>query len=367
MIYADYAATTFLDREVAEKMNKYNFEIFGNATSVHNFGRSAAEAVENARRDIAKIINAEKNEIYFTSGGTESDNWALTGAVKKGDHIIISAVEHHAVLKTAQALERMGIEVSVAPVDNQGVVITKRLEELIKANTRLLSVMTVNNEVGSIQPIEEIGALAKKHNVLFHTDAVQAIGKMTIDVKKLNISMLSASAHKFFGPKGTGFLYINENVKMDNLMFGGSQERDRRPGTINTPGIVGMAEALKKQYSQLDESIEKIKKNADIIKNEVLKLKNVKLNCENSISILSFSFENVNIDNLLFKLDLAGIECSAGAACSAGAVSESHVLKAMHSDSKFSNRALRVSISQYTTEEEAKTIGEKIVEIVSNN
>lgn len=363
MIYADYASTTPLDATVKNKI-EYCESFFGNTSSVHAFGRQAKELLENARADIANAIGCKKNEIYFTSGGTEADNWALFGVLKQGDHLITTAIEHHAILNTAEFLMQNGIEVTFILPDEDGVVSPQKVKEAIKENTRLISVMSVNNETGAIQPINEIASIAEENGIIFHTDAVQAVGKLDFNVKKQKIKMISASAHKFFGPKGVGFLFVDESVKIKSLLFGGSQERDKRAGTSNMPGAVGMAEALKLQLKNKEEFDKKVFESAKIIKEKVLSLNDVRLNSTKNISsIMSFSFLNVNIDSLLVMLDLEGIACSSGAACSAGSVGDSHVLSAMPKTS-FPAKALRVSISHLTTKKEAEEIGAKIVDTV---
>lgn len=364
MIYADYASTTPLDADVKNKIDYCN-KFFGNTSSVHAFGREAKELLEKARKDIATAIGCKKSEIYFTSGGTEADNWALFGTLNTGDHLITTAIEHHAIINVAELLKTLGVEVTYVLPDKDGVVLPSQIESAIKENTRLISVMSVNNETGAIQPIDEIARLANKKGIAFHTDATQAVGKIPFNVKEQKIKMLSASAHKFFGPKGIGFLFVDESVKIKSFLLGGAQEKDRRAGTVNMPGAVGMAEALKKQLNNKEEYDKQIKKVAKIIKKHVLSLDKVKLNSLKGIdSIMSFSFLDINVDSLLVKLDLEGIACSTGAACSAGSVSDSHVLLAMPDRNGYPAKALRVSISHLTTVDEAEIIGKKIVEAV---
>lgn len=367
MIYADYAATTPLDGDVFNKMLPYWKQCFGNASSTHSFGREAARNAEEARRIIAQCLNCDKNEIYFTSGGTESDNWSIFGIARKHKkgHIIVSEIEHHAILNACKYLEKQGYEVSYAPVNNEGILQTDSLEKLIKDNTCLISVMAANNEIGTIQPIKEIGNIAKKHGILFHCDCVQAVGSIDIDVKEQNISMLSLSAHKIFGPKGIGALYIKKGTLIENLMFGGSQEHDRRPGTSNTPLIVGMGAALEKYIATKDERIKRISAARDIIDNYVSKLPGVILNGSRTHRLdsnLSYSFEGVNCEGLLLLLDFEGIACSTGAACSAGAVGVSHVVSKLRNNDL---SALRVTLSHLTSEQEAEIIGKSIVKNVN--
>ncbi len=370
MIYADYAATTPLDNEVFEVMKPCFSEDFANASSVHCSGRIASQKIEDARTIIAKTINCAKNEVYFTSGGTESDNWAIKGFVKANDvkHIITSSIEHHAVLNACKELENDGVSVTYLPVDEFGRISISELESAIRKDTGLISVMTANNEIGTIQDIDKIGEVANKYNVPFHTDAVQAMGSLEIDVKRSNISMLSASAHKFYGPKGIGFLYIKNGIKIKNMFFGGAQERDRRPGTLNTPLIVGMAHALKKTVENREEYNSIQKKRVEKVKNIVLdNLDGVFINgfSENKLSgNLSLTFKNVQAEGLLVLLDMKGICVSAGAACSAGAVKVSHVIEAIKKHD--SGGTVRISLSHLTTEDEAEKIGYSIVESVNN-
>ena len=367
MIYADYAATTPVDEDVLREMLPYFNECFYNQSSTHAGGRVSSAAVEEARSTIAKIINADKNEIYFTSGGTESDNWAIKGVASKfpKGHIITSVIEHHAVLNCCKELEEKGYEITYVPVDKYGIIDIDFLKKSIKENTCLISVMTVNNEIGTIQPISEIAAIAKENNVYFHTDAAQAMGKIDIDVEKDDITMLSFTAQKFFGPKGIGVLYIKNGTKISNIFFGGAQERDRRPGTVNTPLVVGMASALKKAVENRLLYTEKVKKYADIIKEIVFsELDNVSLNGHPQMTvpnILNFSFGGIQIEGLLLLLDIDGICCSAGAACSAGALKISHVLQALDKDS---SGGLRISLSHLNTEQEARMIGNALVKNV---
>ncbi len=370
MIYADYAATTPLDEEVLEKMLPFFSENFSNASSVHTMGRNVSAAVENARKTISETFHCSKNEIYFTSGGTESDNWALKGYVEENKikHIITSKIEHHAVLNTCRELEKNGVRVTYLSVDEFGLIDLKQLEESICEDTGLISIMTANNEIGTIQDISGIGAIAKKYNIPYHTDAVQAIGNIKIDLQKSNISMMSASAHKFFGPKGIGFLYIKDGIKIKNTFYGGAQERDRRPGTVNTPLIVGMACALEKAYKNIEESNAISKKRVETIKDIVFnELHDVYLNGhpQNRLSgNLSLTFKDVQAEGLLVLLDMSGICVSAGAACSAGAVKTSHVIQAINKHDL--GGTIRISVCHLTTEKEAELIGRKIVDAVNN-
>lgn len=369
MIYADYAATTPLDSEVFEKMKEVFEKDFANPSSVHQAGRNASKIIEEARAIIAKAINCSKNEIYFTSGGTESDNWAISGFVKANNvkHIITSSIEHHAVLNTCKELEKQGIKVTYLSVDSLGKIDFSQLENAITAETGLISIMTANNEIGTIQDIDKIGEIATEHNIPFHTDAVQAMGNIKIDVEKSKISMLSASAHKFYGPKGIGFLYIKNSLKIKNIFEGGAQERDRRPGTVNTPAVVGMAYALKKAYENFEENNKILEQRIETVKEIVLNnLPDTQINGDliNRLSgNLSLKFKNVQSEGLLVLLDMMGVCVSAGAACSAGAVKASHVLEAIKATD---GGTIRISLSHKTSEEDAKNIGNLIVQAVKN-
>ncbi|MBR6765410.1 MAG: cysteine desulfurase [Clostridia bacterium] len=370
MIYADFAATTPLDKDVLEKMLPFFYGEFANASSTHAMGRSSASYIENARKEIAEIINADKSEIYFSSGGTESDNWAIKDIIdaNQGKHIITTQIEHHAVLNCCEALEKNGVRVTYLSVDKYGRIDLNELRNSITKDTALISVMTANNEIGTLQDINKIGEIAKEFSVPFHTDAVQAMGSVDIDVKKVNISLLSMSAHKFYGPKGIGVLYIKNGVRISNLIYGGSQERDRRAGTHNTPLIIGMAEALKKAYFEKERRAI-VKERADTVKKIVLSgTDRVTVNGydERLEGVISFSFEGIQAEGLVVLLDMQGICVSAGAACSAGAVKTSHVIKAIKKEEAERVGTIRVSLSYLTTEEEAECIGKAIVEAVKN-
>ncbi len=371
MIYADYAATTPLDRDVANEIFACLTTNFANASSVHSSGREASQIIENARKRIAKILNANKNEIYFTSGGTESDNWAIQGILAASDkkHIITSAIEHHAVLNCCKALEKQGVKVTYLPADKFGKVDIELLKNSITEDTALISIMTANNEIGTIQDIDKIGEIAKEYNIPFHTDAVQAIGSLDIDVKKSNISLLSLSAHKFYGPKGIGVLFIKDGIKISNLIFGGSQERDRRPGTLNTPLILGMALAMEKSKENQGQHNLTVSERVETVKSIISKeIPDAIFNghpVDRLKSNLSISFKDIQSEGLLVLLDTMGVMVSAGAACSAGAVKTSHVLQAINENAdKYGT--IRISLSHFTTEEEAIAIGNAVVNAVKN-
>ncbi len=371
MIYADYAATTPLDERVLKKMLPYFNKSFGNSASVHAFGREAASELENAREVIAKAINAQKNEIYFTSGGTESDNWALESVLGNNKkRIITSNIEHHAVLNKCKELEKRGAMVTYLEADGLGIIDAEKIKSAVFSNkdTALISIIAANNEIGTVQDLAAIGATAKEAGVLFHTDAVQAIGNIEIDVKKMHIDMLSASAHKFYGPKGIGFLYVRNGISFNNLIIGGSQEHDKRGGTVNVPGAIGMAEALKLQCVEREARAKIKKNNTDIIKKIVLEqLDDVKINGNEEQRVcgnLSFSFKGIQATSLVMLLDLNGICASSGAACSAGSVTTSHVIDAIRKNDSFEKSAVRISLSHLTTAQEAEIIGNSIVECV---
>ena len=371
MIYADYSATTPVDKEVAQSIYNLITTNYANASSVHSLGREASSLIENARKEIAKILNAEKNEIYFTSGGTESDNWAIQGVIEATDkkHIITTCIEHHAVLNTCKNLEKRGVKVTYLSVDKDGRIDLNQLKNAITHDTALISIMTANNEIGTLQDIDAIGEIAKEYNVPFHTDAVQAIGNVKIDVKKSNVSLLSLSAHKFYGPKGIGVLYVKNGVKIANQLFGGSQERDRRPGTLNTPLIVGLKNAIIKADENLEANNQVLYKRTQKVKEIVLNaIPDALFNGHPEYRLkgnLSFSFLGLQSEGLLVLLDTYGVMVSAGAACSAGAVTVSHVIKAIN-DNAENYGTIRISLSHLTTDEEAEAIGNAVVKAVQN-
>lgn len=372
-VYLDNAATTALDTEVLDKMLPYFTEIYGNASSIHTYGREAASAVSLARETVAKIINAKPNEIYFTSGGSESDNWAIKGTFaslkSKGNHIITSVVEHPAVMETMEQLKKEGAEVTFIPVDSKGRVSVKDIENAITDKTILISIMSANNEVGTIQPIEEIGALAKSKGILFHTDAVQAMGTLDIDVVKMNIDMLSMSAHKFHGPKGIGVLYVRNGVRPQRLIAGGHQERKMRAGTTNTPGIVGLAEALKKAVDHRDENNAKILELRNYFIDRVLsEIPYSYLNGDRDNRLVgnaNLSFEYIEGESILFNLDLAGIAVSSGSACAAGSLEPSYVLLSLGIKEELAHSSIRFTIGSDNTKEEIDYTIEELKKTVS--
>lgn len=371
-IYFDHAATTPVDPRVLEKMLPYFTEKFGNPNSQHWFGRQTVSAVDEARDTVARLIGAKSSEIYFTSGGTEADNWALRGAAyamaHRGKHFIVSAVEHPAMITTAKELMKRGFEVTFAEVDEYGAVDLEKLERAIRPDTTFVGVMTANNEVGTLQPVKEIAALCKKKGVLFFTDAVQAAGALRLDVKELGADMLSFSAHKFYGPKGVGVLYIRSGLKIDKIVTGGHQERSMRGGTTNVPAVVGLAEALRLAVSELDENAAYVSSLRDrFIRRVQREIPFVKLNGhpENRLPAnANFSFRYVEGESLLFSLDLKGIAVSSGSACSSGSLEPSHVLLAMGLPEGLAHGSVRFSFGRHNTAEEVDYAVDALKEIV---
>lgn len=359
-IYIDHAATTPCDKRVVEAMLPYFTNEFGNADSQHFFGRDTANAVAFARDTVAKLIGCKSNELYFTGSGTEADNWALKGAAlhnrTKGNHIIISAIEHHAILTAADWLESNGFKVTRLPVDKTGLVSPADLEKAIDGNTTIVSIMYVNNEVGTIQPIRELAAIAHKYGALFHSDCVQAMPYIKIDVKELGVDLLSMSGHKFYGPKGVGALYIRNGVKLDKLICGGGQERSQRGGTTNTPAVIGMAKALQLAVAEMEENNAKIEKMRDHFVDRVLaEIPYVRFNGnrEHRVpSVANFSFEFVEGEGILMLMDRHGVAVSSGSACSSGSLDPSHVLLAMGVPIEVSHGSIRFSFGKDNTMEE---------------
>ena len=371
-IYLDHSATTRTDEDVATAMLEYMTGNYGNPSSVHSFGRSARKAVEEAREKVAKAIGAEPNEIIFTSGGTEADNLAVRGVAyankKRGNHIITSSIEHHAVLDACKALERDGFQVTYVPVDEDGMVNIEDIRNAITDQTILISIMHANNEVGTIQPIREIGALARDKGVFFHSDTVQSVGKIPVDVNELNIDLLSISAHKFYGPKGIGCLYIRKGVRMLPISFGGSQERKRRPGTLNVPGIAGFGLAIEKAVGSLDEQAAFQARLRDkLIKEITARVEDVKLNghpTERLPNNINLSFRYIEGESLLLSLDMKGIAASSGSACTSGSLDPSHVLLALGLSHEIAHGSLRMTLGKDNTEEEIDYVIEVLPEIV---
>lgn len=372
-IYFDNAATTAVEPEVVEAMLPYFTEIYGNASSPHHFGQEARKAMEEARGKLAELIGAAPEEIYFTSGGTEADNFTLFGVLeaqeKKGKHIITSAVEHHAILHTCEYLEKVhGIEVTYIPVDANGLVNPQDVEKAIRPDTVLISIMLANNEIGTIQPIKEIAAIAKKHKVTMHTDAVQAVGAIPVDVNDLEVDLLSLTAHKFYGPKGIGALYIRKGTRIKPMIHGGSHERNMRAGTESVAQIIGLGKAAEIAQRELLENQKRLIKLRDRLISETLKkISYSRLNGDpvkrlpNNINI-SFSF--IEGESLLLMLDMKGIACSSGSACTSGSLDPSHVLLAIGLDHETAHGSLRVTLGRHTTDEEIDYFLQEIPAII---
>ncbi len=359
-IYFDHAATTPVDKRVLEKMLPYYSEIFGNPNSQHVFGRESVKAVDQARDSIAKIINAKPNEVYFTSGGTESDNWAIRGVTKahkdKGKHIIISPIEHAAMLATAKELKKDGFEIEFMKVDSDGVVDLKHLKSIVRDDTIFVGCMLANNEVGTIEPIKEIAEIAHAKGAVCFTDAVQAAGVLKTDVKELGIDMMSMSSHKIYGPKGVGALYIRNGLKVASILTGGHQERMKRGGTTNVPAIVGFAEAFRLAEENREKNFEYVSMLRDRFIDRVInEVPFVKLNGSRTNRLpanADFSFEYIEGESILFSLDLAGIAVSSGSACSSGSLEPSHVLLALGLPEALAHGSIRFSFGKHNTVEE---------------
>ena len=372
LIYLDNAATTAVHPEVFESMKPYFTEFYGNPSSIYGFAAKSRKAVETARHQVASLLHAKDNEIYFTAGGSESDNWALKSAAlarkDKGKHIITTKIEHHAILHTCQYLENEGFEVTYIDVDEDGVVKLDELKQAIRPDTILISVMFANNEIGTIQPIKEIGAVAKEHGILFHTDAVQAYGHLPIDVDELSIDMLSASGHKINGPKGIGILYVRNGIKLGPLIHGGAQERNRRAGTHNVPGIVGMGKASEIAAQNLSARAEHETELRDYLIDRVLaEVPYTRLNGHRTQRLsnnANFSFRFTEGESLLIMLDQRGICGSSGSACTSGSLDPSHVLLAIGLPHEIAHGSLRLTLSEETTKEDIDYVAASIKEIV---
>lgn len=372
LIYLDNAATTATRPEVLEAMLPYFGEYYGNAASIYRFAGKSTKAVDEARRTVADALGAKKGEIYFTGGGSESDNWALkaTAFAKKeeGKHIITSKIEHHAILHTCQFLEKNGFEVTYLDVDGNGLVQPEKLEQAIREDTILVSIMFANNEIGTIQPIAELARIAHKHGALFHTDAVQAFCHVPIDVNELEIDMLSASGHKFGGPKGVGIMYLRDTVKIGSFIHGGAQERGKRAGTHNTPGIVGFAKAVELATANMEESARKETELRDYLIDGILaKVPYTRLNGHRTKRLsnnANFSFRFIEGESLLILLDQHGICGSSGSACTSGSLDPSHVLLAIGLPHEIAHGSLRLTLSAETTKEEIDYTIETVAKIV---
>ena len=371
-IYLDNAATTQVRPEVLEEMLPYFTEHYGNPAAIYSFASEAGHAVAHARQAVADVIGANKDEIYFTGGGSESDNWALKATAEayssKGKHIITSTIEHHAILHTAEWLEKQGYEVTYVPVDENGTVKLDALEAAIRPDTILISIMAANNEIGTIQPLKEIGAIAKKHGVLFHTDAVQAYAHIPIDVNEKNIDMLSASGHKIGGPKGIGLMYIRKGVKIRSFIHGGAQERSRRAGTHNVPGIVGMGKAAQIAVRDMDQISDYESQLRDhLIERVLAEIPYTRLNGHRTNRLpnnANFCFRFIEGESLLILLDQAGIYGSSGSACTSGSLDPSHVLLAIGLPHEIAHGSLRLTLSDATTLEDIDYTVDKLKEII---
>jgi cysteine desulfurase len=371
-IYVDNAATTKTSRTAIEAMLPYMDKIYGNPSSLHSVGQAAADALRKAREEAAEVLGCEPNEITFTSGGSEADNQALVsaaaiGARKGKKHIISTAFEHHAILHTLKKLEKEGFEVTLLDVHENGMVSAQQVADAIREDTCLVSVMYANNEIGSIQPIAEIGAVCKEKGVIFHTDAVQAVGHAHINVKEENIDMLSLSAHKFHGPKGVGLLYARKGVRLTNIIEGGAQERGKRAGTENIPGIVGMVAALKEANANIDANAEKVSALRDRLIEGLEKIPHSALNGDRTKRLpgnVSFCFEGIEGESLLLLLDAKGICASSGSACTSGSLDPSHVLLAIGRPHEVAHGSLRLTLSEENTQEEIDYIIEETTKVV---
>lgn len=371
-IYLDNAATTKMDDRVFEAMKPYFLEVYGNPSSVYSIAREGKSAMKRTRDVAAKLLGAKAKDIYFTSGGTEAVNWALKGVLyghkDQGNHVISVATEHHASLHTLEFLEKQGFEVTHLSVDEEGQIDLRALKQAVRKETVLVSIMAANNEIGTLMPLKDIGALCQEHGVYFHTDAVQALGAMDIDVEEMHIDFLSASAHKFHGPKGVGFLYARSGIVIENHLHGGNQERGRRSGTENVAGIVGMGMALTLLLEEKEKKNETLRHLRGLLYQELKDLPGIRLNgpkLEHRLpNNLNLSFQGIEGEGLLMNLDLLGVLASSGSACTSGAIDESHVLLAIGVPKDYIRGSLRLTLSKYNTEEEVKEAGRLIKETV---
>lgn len=370
-VYADNAATTFLSKRALEAMMPYLTDQPGNASTIYAYGRGAKRAVEEARAKVASAISAKPEEIYFTSGGTESDNWAIKGVAEllknKGRHIISTEIEHHAVLDTLRYLEKQGCEVTYLKVDRNGFISLDDLRKAIRPDTILITVMTANNEIGTILPVAEIGAIARESNVLFHTDAVQAVGHIPVNVAKMNIDLLSLAAHKFRGPKGAGALFVKKGLRLPALLHGGGQERGVRSGTENVPGIVGLGAAIEDAASHMEDNMRRVSALRDRLIDGLLRIPYTRLTGDpvNRLpGTASFVFECVEGESMVLLLDQNGICASSGSACSSGSLDPSHVLTAIGLPREIAHGSLRLSLNEDSTDEDVDIILEKVPQIV---
>lgn len=371
-IYFDHAATTSVRSEVIESMLPYFNEKFGNPSSIYSLGRDSKKAIEEARETVAKAINAQPREIFFTGSGTEADNWAIKGVAyankQKGLHIITTAIEHHAVLHTCQYLESDGFEVTYLPVDSDGLVTAEQVRAAIRPDTILISIMFANNEIGTVQPIAKIGKVAKEKGITFHTDAVQAMGNIPINVAEMNIDLLSMSSHKFYGPKGIGALYVKKGVKITSFLHGGAQERGRRASTENVPAIVGLAKALEMAVADMEQYNKKLLALRDRTINEIeKKIPFIRLNGHREKRLpgnVNFSFEFIEGESLLLMLDMKGIAASSGSACTSGSLDPSHVLLAIGLAHEIAHGSLRITFGNENTDADVDYLMEVLPVIV---
>ena len=371
--YMDYSATTYVKPEVLDAMMPFFTEKFGNPSSFYGISRETKMAIDNARSQVAKALNCDPNEVYFTGGGSEADNWAIKGIatahMKKGNHIITTKIEHHAVLHTCEFLEKFGFQVTYLDVNEEGFIDLNQLEEAITDKTILVSIMFANNEIGTIQPIKEIGALCREKKVLFHTDAVQAVGSVPVDVKEMNIDLLSLAGHKLYGPKGIGALYIRKGIRIDNLIHGGGQERGRRAGTENIPGVVGLGKAIELATENLEENRKRLTVLRDKLIDGILeRIPYARLNGPRGDKRLpgnsNISFEFIEGESILLSLDFEGICASSGSACTSGSLDPSHVLLAIGLPHEKAHGSLRTTLGAASTEEDVEKLLKELPPII---
>ncbi len=372
IIYFDHAATTYVKPEVFDAMKPWFTELYGNPSSIYSLGRESKKAIEEARAQIAWCLNAHPTEVYFTGSGTEADNWAIKGVAyanrKKGKHLITSVIEHHAVLEAFEYLRKEGFEVTYLPVDENGLINPEELKKAIRPDTTLVSIMFANNEIGTVQPIQKLAAIAHERGSIFHTDAVQAMGNIRVNVKDLGVDLLSMSAHKFYGPKGVGALYVKKGVKLDNFMHGGAQERNKRAGTENVPGVIGLATALKLATDNLEAYNSHLQTLSNRLIDKVLeRIPYVRLNGDRKQRLpgnVNLSFRFVEGESLLLMLDMKGIQASSGSACTSGSLDPSHVLLAIGLPHEIAHGSLRITFGEKNTEEEVDFLINNLEEIV---
>jgi cysteine desulfurase len=372
MVYMDYNATTPTDIRVLKEMEPFFCERFGNPSSIYEIARENRKLIEKARENVARLIDAEPDEIFFTSGGTESDNWAIKGVAfalrNKGNHIITSQIEHHAVLNTCKFLSKIGYEITYAPTDKYGIVDVEFIEKSIRKETILITIMHANNEIGTIEPVEEISKIAREKGIYFHTDSVQTVGKIPVSVKKLGVDMLSLSAHKFYGPKGVGAIYIKKGTKIEPYLHGGEQEKGKRPGTYNVPGIIGLGKAAEIAIEEMEEEMKKVKYLRDKLERGIIeKIPEVVINGhpENRLyNTLNLCVKYVEGESILLNLDFEKIYASSGSACTSGSLEPSHVLLAIGIPPEIAHGSLRFSLGKYNEEKDVDRVLEVLPRIV---